>query len=163
MLRTSEVQLYSFFKISNNKNETKFSILHAFSFKTILYLDVLSDVSDFLLSYQLPGNKEMENNNRCYICFQMCLFWGLMFPGSLTSVLTEILFLKPLIAFRFVYLDFSKQKEFANDNFMVNENGRKFFKKVKNTPYEQFLLFQQFFSKDLYCRLVKTRASFGKG
>ena len=41
----------------------------------------------------------------------------------------------------------------ADDNFKLDENGRKFSKPVKNTV----------FSKDLYCRHVKTRAYFGKG
>ena len=52
-------------------------------------------------------------------------------------------------------LDSSKQKEFADDNFEFNENGRKVSKLVENTEgkgeialYEQFLLFP-LFSKDL--------------
>ena len=43
-------------------------------------------------------------------------------------------------------------------------------KRMKNTVgkgeiahYEQFLLFPQFFSKDMYCSHVKTRACLGKG
>ena len=45
-------------------------------------------------------------------------------------------------------------KEFANENFEVDENGRKFSKRVENTVgkgeiarYEQFLLFPQCFQK----------------
>ena len=45
-------------------------------------------------------------------------------------------------------------KEFADDNFKFDENGRKFFKWVENTVgkgefagYEQFLLFPQCFHK----------------
>ena len=45
-------------------------------------------------------------------------------------------------------------KEFADDNFKFNKNGRKFIKQVENTVgkreivhYEQFLLFQQCFQK----------------
>ena len=45
-------------------------------------------------------------------------------------------------------------KEFADDNFKFDENGRKFFKQVENTVgkgeiarYEQFLLFSQCFQK----------------
>ena len=45
-------------------------------------------------------------------------------------------------------------KEFADDNFKFDENGRKFFKQVENTVgkgeiarYEQFLLFPQCFQK----------------
>ena len=45
-------------------------------------------------------------------------------------------------------------KEFADDNFKFDENGRKFSKWLENTvgkgeiaPYEQFLLFPQCFQK----------------
>ena len=45
-------------------------------------------------------------------------------------------------------------KEFADDNFKFDENGRKLSKRVENTvgkgeiaPYEQFLLFPQCFQK----------------
>ena len=48
----------------------------------------------------------------------------------------------------------SKLKEFADDNFKVDENSRKFSKRVENTVgkgeiacYEQFLLFPQCFQK----------------
>ena len=48
----------------------------------------------------------------------------------------------------------SKLKEFADDNFKFDENGRKLFKRVENTVgkgeiahYEQFLLFPQCFQK----------------
>ena len=51
-------------------------------------------------------------------------------------------------------LDSSKMKDFADDNFKFDENGRKFCKKVKDTvgkgeisSYEQFLLFPQCFQK----------------
>ena len=52
------------------------------------------------------------------------------------------------------FLDSSKLKEFADDNFSLNENGRKLSKWVENTVgkgeiarYEQFLLFPQYFQK----------------
>ena len=61
-------------------------------------------------------------------------------------------------------------KEFADDNFTFVENGRKPSKQVENTMgkgeiarYEQFLLLPLFFSKETYCRHVKTRACLGKG
>ena len=45
-------------------------------------------------------------------------------------------------------------KEFADDSFKFDENGRKFFKRVENTVvngeiarYEKFLLFPQCFQK----------------
>ena len=48
----------------------------------------------------------------------------------------------------------SKLKEFADDNFKFDKNGRKLSKRVENTVgkgeiahYEQFLLFQQCFQK----------------
>ena len=51
-------------------------------------------------------------------------------------------------------LESSKLKEFADDNFKFNENGRKLSKWVENTEgkgeiarYEQFLLFPQCFQK----------------
>ena len=51
-------------------------------------------------------------------------------------------------------LDSSKLKEFADDNFKFDKNGRKLSKQVENTVgkgeiacYEQFLLFPQCFPK----------------
>ena len=51
-------------------------------------------------------------------------------------------------------LDSSKLKDFADDNFKFDENGRKFSKQLENTVgkgeiarYEQFLLFPQCFQK----------------
>ena len=51
-------------------------------------------------------------------------------------------------------LDSSKLKEFADDNFKFDENGRKLSKQVENTVgkgeitrYEHFLLFPQCFQK----------------
>ena len=51
-------------------------------------------------------------------------------------------------------LDSSKEQEFADNNFKFDENGRKFFERVKNNGgkgeiacYEQFLLFPQCFQK----------------
>ena len=55
------------------------------------------------------------------------------------------------------FLDSSKLKEFADDNFKFNENGRKLSKPVENTVgkgeiarYEQFLLFPQCFQKTCF-------------
>ena len=66
-------------------------------------------------------------------------------------------------------LQSSKLKEFADDNLEFDESGGKFSKLLENTVgkgeiarYEQLLLFPVF-SKDLYCRHVKTRACLGKG
>ena len=54
-------------------------------------------------------------------------------------------------------LDSSKLKEFADDNFKFDENGRKLSKEVENTVgkgeiarYEQFLLFPQCFQNDCF-------------
>ena len=51
-------------------------------------------------------------------------------------------------------LDFSKLKEFADDNFRFDKNGRNVFKRVENTVgkgkiahYEQFLFFPHGFQK----------------
>ena len=67
-------------------------------------------------------------------------------------------------------LDSSKLKEFADDNFRFDKNGRKFSKRVENTVvkggiarYEQFLLLPFCFQFiQLYCRHVKTLACLGK-
>ena len=66
-------------------------------------------------------------------------------------------------------LDSSKLKEFADDNFKFNENGRKFFKRVENTGgkgeiacHEQFLLFPQCF-KRLVLQTYKNQGLSGKG
>ena len=66
-------------------------------------------------------------------------------------------------------LDSSKLKEFADDNFKFDENGRKLSEWVENTlgkgeiaPYEQFLLFPVF-SKGLFPRGVKRRHCVGTG
>ena len=60
-----------------------------------------------------------------------------------------------------------KREEFA-DNFKFDENARKFSKQLENTVgkeeiarYEQFFLFPTVFSKDMYCRHIKTRACLG--
>ena len=55
-------------------------------------------------------------------------------------------------------LDSSKLKEFADDNFIFDENGRKFLKRVENTgirrscSLQAISLFPTVLSKDLYCR-----------
>ena len=52
------------------------------------------------------------------------------------------------------FLDLSKLKDFADDKFKLDENGRKFFEWVENTVgkgeiarHEQFLLFPHCFQK----------------
>ena len=67
-------------------------------------------------------------------------------------------------------LDSSKLKEFADDNFKFDENGKTFSNrvgntvgKVENARYEQFLLFPQCFQKNCTADTLKTRACFGKG
>ena len=54
-------------------------------------------------------------------------------------------------------LDWSKLKQFADDNFKFDENSRKFSKRVENTVgkgeivhYEQFLIFPQCFQKTCF-------------
>ena len=61
---------------------------------------------------------------------------------------------KTLILSQMTNLDFSKLKEFADDNFKFYRNGRKLSKWVENTVgkgeiacNEQFLLFPQCFQK----------------
>ena len=52
------------------------------------------------------------------------------------------------------FFNLSKLKEFADDNFKLDENGRNLYEWVENIP--------TVFSKDLYCRHVKSRACLGK-
>ena len=56
----------------------------------------------------------------------------------------------------------SKLIQFADDNFKIDENGRKLSKRVENTVgkgeiacYEQFLLFPQCFQKDCFPGTLK--------
>ena len=56
-------------------------------------------------------------------------------------------------------LDFSKLKEFADDNFWFGENGEKFSNWVENTLGKEIAHFLTVFTKDLYCRQQQT----GKG
>ena len=60
-------------------------------------------------------------------------------------------------------------KRVCRRQFQIDENGIKFCKQVENTVgkeeiarYEQFIL-SPVFSKDLYCRHVKTRNCLRKG
>ena len=64
----------------------------------------------------------------------------------------------------------TKLKEFEDGNLKLDDKGRNFSRWVENTVgkreiarYEQFLLYSQLFSKDFYCRHVKTRACLSKG
>ena len=57
-------------------------------------------------------------------------------------------------------------KEFADNNFKYDENGRNISKQVENNVgkgeiarYEQFLLFPQCFFKVVYCRLFVPKIS----
>ena len=83
-------------------------------------------------------------------------------PGNITD-LNDVTLAKRQI------LDPSKLKEFSDNSSKFGEKGKKLSKRVENTVgkgeishYEQFLLFPVF-SKDLYCRQVKTRGCLGKG
>ena len=60
-------------------------------------------------------------------------------------------------------IDSSKQKEYADDNFKFDENGRNVLKQVEHTVGKGEIARFSVFSKDLYCRHVKTRACLGKG
>ena len=59
-------------------------------------------------------------------------------------------------------MDSSKLKEFSDDNFKFDENGRKFSKSVENTVgkgkiacYEQILIFPQCFQKTVSADKLK--------
>ena len=75
----------------------------------------------------------------------VCLYSRQLSMGSLFAF-------NPLLDDKF--LDSSKLKEFADDNFKFDENSRKLSKRVENTVgkgeiarYEEFLLFPQCFQK----------------
>ena len=56
-------------------------------------------------------------------------------------------------------MDSSKLKEFADDNFKLDEIGRKFSKRVENTVGKgEIFPFPTVFLKDMHCRHLKTRA-----
>ena len=66
-------------------------------------------------------------------------------------------------------IDSSKLKEFADNNLKLDENGRKLSKQIENTAGERrncslraISPIPTVFSKDLYCRHVKTRAYLDK-
>ena len=60
-------------------------------------------------------------------------------------------------------LDSSKLKESADNKLRLDENSRKFSKWVENTVGKvEIARFPTVFSKELYCRHVKTRACLGK-
>ena len=61
-------------------------------------------------------------------------------------------------------LDSSKLKEFADDNFKFHINVGMFTEGVENTVRKgKNYPFPLVFSKDLYCRHIKTKACLGKG
>ena len=69
-----------------------------------------------------------------------------------------------------INLDFSKPKEFADDNLRFYINGMKFSKQVENNVEkgeiagnEQFLLFPQCFQKAFSADICKNQGLFGKG
>ena len=58
----------------------------------------------------------------------------------------------------FYYYNPSKLNELTEDNFKFNENGRWSSKRI-----QAISPFPTVFSRDLYCRHIKTRACLGKG
>ena len=81
------------------------------------------------------------------------------------SLLTHELFTTWPITRRQI-LDSSKLKEFADDNFKFDENGRKLTKQVENivgkgeiARYEQFLLFPQCFQKACFPGALRQKMS----
>ena len=90
--------------------------------------------------------------------------------NCMVKVNTSILFRKTTQPFpKQQILDFSKLKDLADVNFKFDENGRNFSKRVENTvgkgeiSSQAISPFPTVFSKDLYCRHVKTRVCLGKG
>ena len=72
------------------------------------------------------------------------------------KVTLQLLTLSQMTNFRLL-----QTERVSDDNFKFDENGREFSKRVENTAgngetahCEQFLLFTQYFAKDLYRRYV---------
>ena len=93
-------------------------------------------------------------NQQCFLPSHNRSFhlW-LIHSSQMRSVCAHLKFCSLLFP-KWQNLDSSKLKEFAEDNFKFDENGRKFFQWVENTVgkgeiarYEQFLLFPQCFLK----------------
>ena len=89
-------------------------------------------------------------------------------PGTICSKVIDMLFHNnPFPKPQYFWL--IQLKQFEDNNFKFDKNGRKFSKWIENTVgkgeiahYEFFLRFPVF-SDDLYCRHVKTRACLGQG
>ena len=86
-----------------------------------------------------------------------------MDPFAIAWLICSLLTLSQTTNFRLF-----QTKSLQTTILTLMKNGRKFFKRAENTVgkgeiahYKQFLLFPVF-SKDLYCRHVKTRACSGK-
>ena len=84
-------------------------------------------------------------------------------------LLSQALFCKGLTLSKMTNFRLYYMKEFADDNFKLDENGRKLSKWVENTAgkgeiarYEQFLLFPQHFQR-LALQTRKNQGLFGKG
>ena len=82
---------------------------------------------------------------------------------SIWTSLNIFCFVKSLPITRRQILDSSKLKEFADDNFKFEENGRKLSKEVENTVrkgeiarYDQFLIFSQCFQKTCFPGALKS-------
>ena len=88
---------------------------------------------------------------------------------SLTSVLPCVNLFNPLLDYNF-FLDFSKLKEFADNNFKFDESGRKLPKQVKkhsrkrrNCSLRAISPFPTVFSRDSFPRGVKRCHCVGMG
>ena len=96
-------------------------------------------------------------------------FWKFFLTLSIHSEIVFIIWTKINWPFpKRKILDSFKLKGFEDDNSKIDENGKEFSKRVKNAMekeeiarYEQFLRFQVF-SKDFYCKQLKSRLGLGK-
>ena len=111
------------------------------------------------------GRKHFEKRRNCLLRATSLLdnkiFYLPTFKASGDKTLEVFqMMLKPIT--RQQILNSSEMKEFADDNFKFDENGRKLSKQVENTVgkgegacYEQFLLFPQCFQKACFPRASK--------
>ena len=118
--------------------------------------------------------KAFEESSRCHWiqgCVSAVVRKQGHTPGNITDLNDMTLAVNPFPNDKFETLP--NWESFQTTILNFDETGKKLSKRVENTVgkgeiahYEQCLLFPQFptvFSKDLYCRQVKTRRCLGKG
>ena len=125
----------------------------------------------FLKAFFLAVVKTQNGMVKSLVMLKIEPYSGKMEPSncSILYIIMNQYILFCLILSQITNLDSSKLKESADDSFKLVKNGRKFSKKGRkhcgerrNCSLRAISPFPTGFSKDLYCRHVKTRACLGK-